>query len=52
MGIKSITTYLNERHIRTRNGGRWGIASVHQILTRTTCIGEHRFKWSTWPTRR
>jgi site-specific DNA recombinase len=43
MGIKSITMHLNERNIRTRDGGRWGIASVHQILTRTTYIGEHRF---------
>jgi site-specific DNA recombinase len=43
MGIKSITTHLNERNIRTRDGGRWGIASVRQILTRTTYIGEHRF---------
>ena len=43
LGIKSITTHLNERNIRTRDGGRWGIASVHQILTRTTYIGEHRF---------
>ncbi|WP_085936603.1 recombinase family protein [Enhydrobacter aerosaccus] len=43
LGIKSITTHLNERNIRTRDGGRWGIGSVHQILTRTTYIGEHRF---------
>jgi site-specific DNA recombinase len=42
MGIKSITTYLNDRDIRTRDGGRWGIASVHQILTHTTYIGHAR----------
>jgi len=36
LGIKSITTHLNNRNIRTQHGGRWGIASVHQILTRTT----------------
>ena len=41
MGIKSITTYLNDRDIRTRDGGRWGIASVHQILTRSTYVGQH-----------
>ena len=51
MGIKSITTHLNERSIRTRDGGRWGIASVHQILTRTTYIGEHRFNTRDYKTR-
>jgi hypothetical protein len=51
MGIKSITTHLNERNIRTRDGGRWGIASVHQILTRTTYIGEHRFNTRDHKTR-
>ncbi|MBO6922732.1 MAG: recombinase family protein [Roseicyclus sp.] len=43
MGLTTITKHLNERNIRTRDGGRWGIAAVHQILTRTTYIGEHRF---------
>ena len=43
MGLKTITTHLNERNIRTRDGGRWGISSVHQILTRTTYFGQHRF---------
>ncbi|MFL9826640.1 recombinase family protein [Rhodoplanes sp. SY1] len=43
MGVKAITCYLNERHIFTRDGGRWGLAQIHTILTRTTYIGEHRF---------
>ena len=43
MGVKAITCHLNERRIFTRDGGRWGLASIHQILTRTTYIGEHRF---------
>ncbi len=43
MGVKAITCYLNEHRIFTRDGGRWGLASIHQILTRTTYIGEHRF---------
>ncbi|MHB2166732.1 recombinase family protein [Alsobacter sp. R-9] len=43
MGVKAIATYLNERRIFTRDGGRWGLAQVHAILTRTTYIGEHRF---------
>ncbi|MCZ0734511.1 recombinase family protein [Phreatobacter sp. AB_2022a] len=43
MGVKAITCFLNERDIRTRDGGRWGLGQVHAILTRTTYIGEHRF---------
>ncbi len=43
MGVKSIATYLNERRFFTRDGGRWGLAQIHAILTRTTYIGEHRF---------
>jgi hypothetical protein len=31
------------RRIFTRDGGRWGLAQIHAILTRTTYIGEHRF---------
>ncbi len=27
----------------TRDGGKWGLAQIHAILTRTTYIGEHRF---------
>ena len=51
LGVKSIATYLNDRDIRTRDGGRWGIASVHQILTRTTYIGQHRFNTRDHKTR-
>ena len=43
MGVKSITCYLNERRIFTRDGGKWGLAQIHAVLTRTTYIGEHRF---------
>ncbi|HTO33875.1 MAG TPA: recombinase family protein [Pararhizobium sp.] len=42
-GVKAIATYLNERRFFTRDGGRWGLAQIHAILTRTTYIGEHRF---------
>jgi site-specific DNA recombinase len=51
MGIKSITTYLNERGIHTRDGGRWGIASVHKILTNTSYVGRHRFNKLNFKTR-
>jgi site-specific DNA recombinase len=43
MGVKAITCHLNERSIFTRDGGRWGLAQMHTILTRTIYIGEHRF---------
>src|ERR1043166_3225737 len=43
MGLRAIATWLNENNIRTRDGGRWGISSVYQVLTRTTYIGHHRF---------
>ena len=43
MGVKAIATYLNERGFFTRDGGKWGLAQIHAILTRTTYIGEHRF---------
>ncbi len=43
MGVKAITSHLNERRIFTRDGGRWGIGQVHRILTRRTYVGEHEF---------
>jgi site-specific DNA recombinase len=42
-GVKAIATYLNDRRIFTRDGGKWGLAQIHSILTCTTYIGEHRF---------
>jgi site-specific DNA recombinase len=43
MGVKSIVTYLNQRRMFTRDGGRWGIGQVHRMLTRPTYIGRHEF---------
>lgn len=43
LGIKMIVNHLNERGIRTRSGGLWGIGAVHQILTRQTYMGLHEF---------
>jgi site-specific DNA recombinase len=51
IGVKAITCYLNERRIFTRDGGRWGLASIHQILTRTTYIGEHKFNKRSFKSR-
>ncbi|WP_334150378.1 recombinase family protein [Hyphomicrobium sp.] len=48
MGARQIADYLNERGIRTQTGGRWGTGAVHQILTRETYIGRHRFNVSSW----
>ncbi|MCC2609794.1 recombinase family protein [Neorhizobium petrolearium] len=46
MGSRQIADYLNVRGIRTQTGGRWGVGAVHQILTRETYIGRHRFNVS------
>jgi site-specific DNA recombinase len=51
MGVKSVATHLNMNGIRTRDGGRWGVGAVHQVLTRTTYIGRHRFNTRYWKTR-
>ncbi len=48
MGVKSITKHLNGADIRTRDGGRWGVGAVHNVLTRTTYIGRHRFNTKSW----
>ena len=43
LGVKAIATWLNEHDVRTRDGGRWGVASVHLVLTRETYVGRHHF---------
>ena len=40
LGLKSLAVYLNERGHRTRRGARFGIRTVHGILTNRTYIGE------------
>ncbi|MCQ4631186.1 recombinase family protein [Shinella sp. CPCC 100929] len=50
-GVKAIATYLNERRMFTRDGGKWGLAQIHAILTRTTYIGEHRFNTRSFKNR-
>jgi DNA invertase Pin-like site-specific DNA recombinase len=52
MGVKSITVWLNERGYRTRQGGSWGVGSVHKILTNTVYGGECRFNVLETRTRR
>ncbi|BCH20948.1 hypothetical protein MesoLjLb_07330 [Mesorhizobium sp. L-8-3] len=50
-GVMAIATYLNERRMFTRDGGKWGLAQIHAILTRTTYIGEHRFNTRSFKNR-
>ena len=48
MGTRQIADYLNAKGIRTQTGGRWGVGGVHEVLTRTTYIGLHRFNVYSW----
>ncbi len=50
MGVKAVTSWLNEHGYRTRTGARWGIGPLHEILTRSTYKGAHRFNRKVWKT--
>lgn len=43
LGIKNITKWLNERGYRTRNGARFGVGSIHVILTNCVYSGQATF---------
>ncbi len=43
IGIKAIASWLNTRGYRTRNGGLFGVGTVHKILTNTVYIGQWIF---------
>jgi DNA invertase Pin-like site-specific DNA recombinase len=43
MGIKEVTKILNSRGLRTRLDARFGVASVHKILTNPVYVGRWRF---------
>ena len=43
LGIKSIACWLNERGYRTRKGARFGLGTVHVILTNGVYIGQATF---------
>ncbi|WQP05272.1 recombinase family protein (plasmid) [Sinorhizobium meliloti] len=51
LGVKALTSWLNERGYRTRVGARWGIGPLHKILTSPTYKGEYRFNRKVWKTR-
>ncbi|WP_375454844.1 recombinase family protein [uncultured Methylobacterium sp.] len=43
LGVKALTCWLNERGHRTRAGARFGVATIHGILTNTVYFGEWVF---------
>jgi site-specific DNA recombinase len=43
MGVKEVTKALNAKGLRTRLGARFGVASVHKILTNLVYAGSWRF---------
>ena len=43
LGIKAIVVWLNERGYRTRKGSRWGVATIHKLLTNSAYAGQYRF---------
>lgn len=43
LGVKQLTAWLNERGHRTRKGARFGVDSVHTILTNSVYVGEWVF---------
>ncbi|MDQ0510717.1 hypothetical protein QOZ99_001605 [Angulomicrobium amanitiforme] len=43
MGIKEITKHLNAKGYRTRLGARYGVGTIHGILTNPVYVGEWSF---------
>lgn len=43
LGVKAVTTWLNGKGYRTRLGARFGVATVHGILTNPVYVGEWAF---------
>ncbi|WP_449409267.1 recombinase family protein [Methylobacterium komagatae] len=43
LGVKALTCHLNERGYRTRAGARFGVATIHGILTNRIYVGEWGF---------
>lgn len=43
LGVKAVTSWLNGKGYRTRLGARFGVATVHGILTNCVYIGEWGF---------
>ena len=43
LGVKNLTSWLNERGYRTRRGARFGVATVHGILSNPVYMGQWIF---------
>jgi site-specific DNA recombinase len=43
LGVKKVANWLNERGYRTRRGARFGVATIHGILTNAIYIGDSVF---------
>lgn len=43
LGVKLIASKLNAEGQRTRSGGKFGVNSIHSVLTDTVYAGRHRF---------
>lgn len=43
LGVKHTVTWLNQRGYRTRRGARFGVATIHTILTSSVYIGQWVF---------
>jgi len=43
MGVKRITSWLNENGFRTRGGKNWSIGAVHKVLSGSVAKGEFFF---------
>jgi site-specific DNA recombinase len=52
MGVKAIAVWINDHGYRTRGGARWGIGSIHTLLTHPVYAGRMRFNTSEARTRR
>jgi site-specific DNA recombinase len=52
MGLKTMATWLNQHGYRTRQGGLWGIGSLHQMLINPVYGGRWRFNRTEGRTRR
>jgi site-specific DNA recombinase len=52
MGIKTLTSWLNDRGHFTRGGARWSVAQIHLMLTNPVYAGRLRFNLVENKTRR
>lgn len=50
MGVKAVANWLNDHGYRTRQGARWGIGPLHNMITSAVYKGEYRFNRKIWKT--